>query len=147
MVVQYRGFWVSGSSIVDHDQNTSRAMGTICVATRRGSIVAIKRLEGPRFENREEAEEHGLKMCKEWLDELAWLFELWAALRPKLASRFELALEEGDYLITLSALASTFGGIVRPICLAVLRLITSSNFVGCSTGSSAGFAPLRILST
>src|SRR5689334_16325265 len=51
------------------------------------------------------------------------------------------------HLITRSALASTFGGIVRPICLAVLRLITNSNFVGCSTGSSAGFAPLRILST
>jgi hypothetical protein len=30
---------------------------------------------------------------------------------------------------------------------AVLRLITSSNFVGCSTGRSAGFAPLRILLT
>jgi hypothetical protein len=27
--------------------------------------------------------------------------------------------------ITLSALASTFGGIVRPICLAALRLITN----------------------
>src|SRR5215472_8669742 len=51
------------------------------------------------------------------------------------------------YLITLSALASTFGGIVRPICLAVLRLITNSNFVGCSTGKSAGLAPFRILST
>jgi hypothetical protein len=30
----------------------------------------------------------------------------------------------GSYLITLSALASTFGGMVKPICLAVLRLIT-----------------------
>ncbi len=49
------------------------------------------------------------------------------------------------YLITLSALASTFGGIVRPICLAVLRLITSSNFVGCSTGMSAGFVPFENL--
>src|SRR5206468_5134044 len=47
------------------------------------------------------------------------------------------------HLITLSALASTFGGIVRPICLAVVRLMTSSNFVGCSTGMSAGLAPLR----
>jgi hypothetical protein len=28
--------------------------------------------------------------------------------------------------------------------LAVLRLITVSNLVGCSTGRSAGFAPLRI---
>jgi hypothetical protein len=42
------------------------------------------------------------------------------------------------HLITLSALTSTFGGIVRPICFAVFRLITSSNFVGCSTGKSAG---------
>src|SRR5881397_1963949 len=49
--------------------------------------------------------------------------------------------------ITLSALANTFGGIVRPICFAVLRLTTNSNFVGCSTGRSAGLAPLRILST
>ena len=51
------------------------------------------------------------------------------------------------FTITLSALASTFGGIVRPICFAVLRLITSSNFVGCSTGRSAALAPFRILST
>jgi hypothetical protein len=29
--------------------------------------------------------------------------------------------------------------------LAVLRLITNSNFVGCSTGRSPSFAPLRIL--
>ena len=52
-----------------------------------------------------------------------------------------------SYLITLSALTSTFGGIVTPICLAVFRLITNSNFLGCSTGRSAGLAPLRILST
>ena len=38
-------------------------------------------------------------------------------------------------------------GIVRPSALAVFRLITSSNLVGCSTGRSPGFAPLRILST
>jgi hypothetical protein len=30
--------------------------------------------------------------------------------------------------------------------LAALRLTTSSNLVGCSTGVSAGFAPLRIKS-
>ena len=46
-----------------------------------------------------------------------------------------------------SARTSTFGGIVRPICFAVFRLMMNSNFVGCSTGKSAGFAPLRILST
>src|SRR5687768_12213525 len=45
--------------------------------------------------------------------------------------------------MTLSALAKRFGGIVRPICLAVFRLITSSNLVGCSMGRSTGkrFSP------
>ena len=38
-------------------------------------------------------------------------------------------------------------GMVRPSALAVLRLMASSNFVGCSTGRSAGWAPFRILST
>src|SRR4029450_825889 len=38
-------------------------------------------------------------------------------------------------------------GIVIPSALAVLPLMTSSNFVGCSTGSSLGLAPFRILST
>src|SRR5262249_55530059 len=49
--------------------------------------------------------------------------------------------------ITSSARASSVGGTSRPSAFAVLRLITSSNFVGCSTGSSAGLAPLKILST
>src|SRR6266446_5212460 len=49
--------------------------------------------------------------------------------------------------ITSSARCSSGCGIVRPSTLAVLRLITSSNFVGCSMGRSAGFAPLKILST
>jgi hypothetical protein len=33
-----------------------------------------------------------------------------------------------------------------PICFAVLRLMTNSNFVRCSTGKSAGLAPLGFLS-
>ena len=49
--------------------------------------------------------------------------------------------------VTLSARANTLGGIVRPICFAAFRLMMNSNFVGCSTGRSAGLAPLRILST
>jgi hypothetical protein len=51
------------------------------------------------------------------------------------------------YSITSSARASTDGGILRPSALAVVRLITSSNLVGCSTGMSAGLVPRSILST
>jgi hypothetical protein len=83
MIVQYRGHWVSGSSIAEYHQDSCRAVGLICVPTRHGSFVEIKRLEGPRFDNREQAEDHGLQLCKEWLDGLAELFELWVALRPK----------------------------------------------------------------
>src|SRR5215475_10755547 len=49
--------------------------------------------------------------------------------------------------ITLSARARNAGGTVKPSALAVLRLMTNSNMVGCSTGRSAGSAPFRILST
>src|SRR5215469_1409677 len=49
--------------------------------------------------------------------------------------------------IISSARASSEGGTVRPIALAVLRLITSSYLVGACTGRSAGFSPLRMRST
>jgi hypothetical protein len=67
-------------------------------------------------------------VCADQRDEIA-------AVRPRAHS------------ITSSARASRAGGTSRPSALAVLRLMTSSNFVGCSTGMSAGFAPRRILST
>src|SRR5688572_15341764 len=49
--------------------------------------------------------------------------------------------------MTWSARSRNDGGIVRPSALGVLRLMTNSNFVGCSIGRSAGLAPFRILST
>ena len=49
--------------------------------------------------------------------------------------------------ITSSARCNSDGGIVSPSAFEVFTLMTSSNLVGCSTGRSAGLAPLRILST
>src|SRR5262249_32737270 len=49
--------------------------------------------------------------------------------------------------ITSSARAMNASEIASPIALAVLRLTTSSNLVGCSTGKSAVLAPFAILST
>src|SRR5262249_19841743 len=46
--------------------------------------------------------------------------------------------------ITSWARASSVGGISRPRALAVVRLMTRSNLVGCKTGKSAGFSPLRM---
>src|SRR5437899_844251 len=68
------------------------------------------------------------------------------------APRYRRAAEKRDELaachsITSSARASKIGETSKPKALAVLRLTTNSNLVPCSTGKSAGFAPLRILST
>src|SRR5262249_27492942 len=52
-----------------------------------------------------------------------------------------------SHSITSSARASIAGGMVRPSALAVFGLISSSYLDACSTGRSAGSAPLRILST
>ena len=51
------------------------------------------------------------------------------------------------YSMTSSAIASTPGGMVRLSDLVVLRLITSSNLLGSSTGRSEGLSPLRIRPT
>ena len=51
------------------------------------------------------------------------------------------------YSITSVERARIESGTVKPIAFAVLRLRAKSNFAACSTGRSAGFAPLKILST
>src|SRR5262249_14358185 len=55
--------------------------------------------------------------------------------------------KEGRYSITSSASCWSLSGTSRPSVLAVLRLMTSSNLVGCSTGNSAGLAPCMTLAT
>jgi hypothetical protein len=49
--------------------------------------------------------------------------------------------------ITSSARRRKDSGIFSPIALAVVRLMISSNLVGCKTGRSAGFWPLRMRPT
>ena len=54
-------------------------------------------------------------------------------------------LAPSHHSITSSAMASRDGGKVSPSDLAILRLISSSNLADCTTGSSAGLAPPKIL--
>src|SRR5262249_50520675 len=66
-------------------------------------------------------------------------------------SRFDRTVAAGDeeasHSITSSARASKLSGMARPSVLTVLTLIVSSYLIGCCTGNSATFAPLRIRST
>src|SRR6516225_3055491 len=74
-------------------------------------------------------------------------------LRPRRERpRTRRAAEQPDeraalHSITSSARCCRNQGTSSPSALAVLRFITSSNFVGCSTGISAGFPPCKILTT
>jgi hypothetical protein len=49
------------------------------------------------------------------------------------------------YSITSSAMESKPDGTSMPSARAVCKLMTNSNLVDCSTGRSAGLAPLRML--
>jgi hypothetical protein len=51
------------------------------------------------------------------------------------------------YSITSSASCCIDSGTERPGAFAVLRLMASSNLVGCCTGRSAGLLPMRMRST
>ena len=56
----------------------------------------------------------------------------------------EHAARQDRYSITSSAISKKSRVIVRPSVLAVFKLMTNSNLVGCCTGNSAGSAPFRI---
>jgi len=55
--------------------------------------------------------------------------------------------QKSRYSITSSASASSLSGICRSNALAVLRLMTRSNLVGCKTGKSPGRSPPRMRAT
>ena len=72
--------------------------------------------------------------------------------RPSERPRRHRAAEQRHELaplhsITSSAATSSLSGTVNPSILAVLRLITSSNLVGKTTGKLRGFSPLSIRPT
>ena len=66
---RYRGFLIAGSAVprfatgFDWDSH-----GIIFRSGRHGSTVEIKRIEGPIVNSKDAAEEHGLKLCKDWID-------------------------------------------------------------------------------
>src|SRR5262249_43474216 len=71
-----------------------------------------------------------------------------ALLRTRRERPRNRAAEQSDDLatvhsITSSAATRSLSGTVSPSILAVRALMTSSNFVACTTGNSAGLAPLR----
>src|SRR5262249_34490703 len=76
-----------------------------------------------------------------------WLQVAAVSIRQQFGTQMPQGGHPPHHSITSSARASTLSGNARPSVLAVLTLIVSSYLIGCCTGNSATFAPLRIRST
>ena len=66
---RYKGFPIDGSATPTFATRFEwYSLSTILRAGRLGSVVEIKRIRGPVFHIKEAEEEHGLKLCKNWID-------------------------------------------------------------------------------
>jgi hypothetical protein len=48
--------------------NGSTSVGIVYDRGQFGSMIRVQRIEGECFETKEQAEQHGLELCKEWID-------------------------------------------------------------------------------
>jgi hypothetical protein len=44
------------------------SVGIVYNRDQPGSIIQVQRIEGKLFESKEQAEQHGIELCKEWID-------------------------------------------------------------------------------
>jgi hypothetical protein len=64
---EYRGYLISAWARPEFT-NGSTSVGIVCKRNQFGSIIRVQRIEGELFESKEQAEQHGLELCKEWID-------------------------------------------------------------------------------
>jgi hypothetical protein len=67
---EYRGYIVSAWARPEF-ANGSTSVGIVYKRGQVGSIIQVQRIEGELFESKEEAEQQGLELCKEWIDKQA----------------------------------------------------------------------------
>ena len=128
-------FFRAVSTLTFHAQQNDRRPLLLAHGAGRGARPALKL---PR----------NLRICMQTLDRPSHpvnspQITLRADTRRYLRDRTLTGHARSATSITSSARASSLSG-TSPSAFAVLRLMTSSNLVDCTTGSSAGLAPLRI---
>jgi hypothetical protein len=63
----YKGFHISAWARPEYGKG-STSVGIVYEQGQSGSIIQVQRIEGELFESEEQAEQHGLELCKEWID-------------------------------------------------------------------------------
>jgi len=64
---EYGGF-VIGAWARPELAKGSTSVGVVYKRDKFGSMIQVQRIEGELFERKEQAEQHGLELCKEWID-------------------------------------------------------------------------------
>jgi hypothetical protein len=64
---EYRGY-VIGAWARPELTKGSTSIGVVYKRDKFGSMIRVRRIEGKLFESKEQAEQHGVELCKEWID-------------------------------------------------------------------------------
>jgi hypothetical protein len=64
---EYRGYIISAWARPE-STNGSTSVGIVYERGQFGSMIQVQRIEGECFETKEQAEQHGLELCKKWID-------------------------------------------------------------------------------
>jgi hypothetical protein len=64
---EYRGYLISAWARPEF-ANGSTSVGIVYKRGRLASIIQVQRIEGELCETKEQAEQHGVELCKEWID-------------------------------------------------------------------------------
>lgn len=64
---EYRGYIITAWARPEFTKGSTSG-GIVYKGEQLGSIIQVQRIEGELFESKEQAEEHGVKLCKEWID-------------------------------------------------------------------------------
>jgi hypothetical protein len=64
---EYRGYIISAWARPESTDG-STSVGIVYERRQFGSIIQVQRIEGELFETKEQAEQHGVELCKEWID-------------------------------------------------------------------------------
>ena len=64
---EYGGYLISAWARPEF-ANGFTSVGIVYKRGRLGSIIQVQRIEGELFETKEQAEQHGVELCKEWVN-------------------------------------------------------------------------------
>jgi hypothetical protein len=68
-IERYKDFLITSSAVPNFATGFLwYSQGTIFRPGQLSSIVVVKRVEGPVFNSKDAAEQHGLESCKDWID-------------------------------------------------------------------------------